>query len=40
MDGKVIDETKDTITIQYDNGIMVIDKETGMMISWTGSKVM
>lgn len=34
----IIYETDDIVVIQYDNGIMTVDKVTGMMISWEGSK--
>ena len=37
MEERIIDETEDTITIQYDTGVMTIDKSTGMMISWVGN---
>ena len=34
----IIYETDDIVVIQYDNGIMTVDKVTGMMISWEGNK--
>ena len=37
MKERIIDETDDTITIQYSTGIMTIDKKTGIMLSWVGN---
>ena len=36
MEERIIDETEDTITIQYSTGIMTIDKKSGIMLSWVG----
>ena len=33
-----IEENEDIIVIQLNNGIMEIDKHTGLMISWEGNR--
>lgn len=34
-----IEENEDTIVILLNNGIMEIDKHTGLMISWEGNSI-